>query len=335
MKRAARRPRPHARRAPIGLALALALASFAGCRAPDAAAAAGGPTVLAIFAHPDDETTVAGALYKTSTLLGGPCDLVVITNGEGGFKYATLAERLYGLELTDEVVGRAELPAIRRAELEAAGELVGLRRIVFLGERDHRYTTDPWEVLDPAAGVWDLPRIEGELSELLRAGSYDFVLTMAPSTETHGHHQAAMVLAARAVAALPPEHRPVLLGAALEDAERGPPARPSALPGFPETAVAAGGPFVFDRTQRFGHRDALDYRIVVNWVIAAHKSQGTMQLAMNRGLAEHYFPYAVSPPDASERCARWFAALAAPQFPARDYGESAGTNAGAGPSRPR
>jgi len=326
VRRAAQRRRTRAR-AP--LALGLALLAPAGCRAPRAAGPSGGPAVLAIFAHPDDETSVAGALYKTTTLLGGACDLCVITHGEGGFKYATLAERVYGLELCDEAVGRAELPAIRRAELEAAGELLGLRRIVFLGERDHRYTTDPWEVLDPAGRVWDLPRVERALADLLEAGRYDFVLTMAPSTETHGHHQAAAVLAARAVAALEPERRPVLLGAALEDAERGPPPRPDALPDLPETALAPGGPFVFDRTQRFGHRAALDYRIVVNWVIAAHKSQGTMQLAMNRGLAEHYFPYAVSPPNAVERCERWFAALGRPQFPARDYGDSAGTNSGA------
>ena len=48
----------------------------------------------------------------------------MITNGEGGFKYATLAERYYGAELTREGVGRARLPALRRAELlEGAGLL--------------------------------------------------------------------------------------------------------------------------------------------------------------------------------------------------------------------
>jgi hypothetical protein len=49
-----------------------------------------GPRVLCVVAHPDDEIAFAGALYKTATLLDSVCDLVTITNGEGGFKYATL-----------------------------------------------------------------------------------------------------------------------------------------------------------------------------------------------------------------------------------------------------
>ena len=313
--------------------VALALAGLAACRTGGVVHRAGagggqGPRVLAVFAHPDDETTVAGALYKTATFLDGTCDLVVITNGEGGFKYATLAERIYGLELTEEAVGRAHLPRIRRDELLEGCALLGVRRVVFLGERDHRYTTDPWEVLAGDAGVWDLERIEERLAELLAEGRYDFVLTMAPSSETHGHHQAATALAARAVGALPLERRPVLLGVAVESAGSGPPDPPRALEALPETQVVPVlESFVFDRTQAFGHRGRLDYRIVVDWVIAAHRSQGTMQLAMRRGLREHYFPLAVSPPDAGERARRWFADLAEPQFPVKTYGDSAGTNA--------
>ena len=39
--------------------------------------------------------------------------------------------------------------------------------------------------------------------------------------------------------------------------------------------------FVTDRTVKFGFQDALDYQIIVNWVIAAHKSQGAYQMGMN------------------------------------------------------
>ena len=49
----------------------------------------------------------------------GSVDLALITNGEGGYKYSTLAEDIYGLELTDEEVGRKYLPDIRKKELEA------------------------------------------------------------------------------------------------------------------------------------------------------------------------------------------------------------------------
>lgn len=286
----------------------------------------GEPRVLGVIAHPDDETTFAAAFYKTATFLKGACDAVVITNGEGGFKYSTLAEAFYRLELTDEAVGRSELPWIRRWEFFHAASILGLRQAWFMDEVDHRYTQDVEEVLGPQ-GVWDLGTVHTALVQILERGDYDFVLTLAPTSETHAHHKAATILALRAVAALPAGERPVTLCVRTET-EKGIPGPPTALEGYPETAIAPDHPpLVFDRTQRFGHRDALDYRVVVNLVIAAHKSQGTMQLAMNRGLREHFFLFAANPPDAAERAAAWMEALAAPQFPKKVYAESAGTNA--------
>ena len=99
-----------------------------------------GPRILCVFAHPDDETTVAGAVYKTATFLEGTVDMFLITNGEGGFKYSTLAERMYGLDLTDEDVGREHLPRIRRDEMLAGCEILGVHQVHFLEETDHRYT---------------------------------------------------------------------------------------------------------------------------------------------------------------------------------------------------
>ena len=311
---------------------ALALLVVSACAAPRVATVTPddgntGPRVLCVFAHPDDETTVAGALYKTATFLDGTVDMVLITNGEGGFKYCTLAERIYGHELTLEHVGRAHLPRIRRQEMLNGCALMGVHQVHFLEETDHRYTQDPIEVLGDDAEVWDLARIEAALDETLAAGTYDFVLTMAPSPTTHGHHQAATVLAARAVSRVAEAERPVLLGSVVETEDSGVPAAPLALAGFPETAVQGGKALVFDRTQKFGHRGRLDYRVLVNFVIAQHLSQGTMQLAMSRGLREHYFVFTGAPPGAHERAAAWLEALAAPQFPVREYGASAGTNA--------
>lgn len=311
---------------------ALALLAVSACAAPRVATVTPddgntGPRVLCVFAHPDDETTVAGALFKTATLLDGTVDMVLITNGEGGFKYSTLAERIYGLELTLEPVGRAHLPRIRREEMLNGSALLGVHQVHFLEETDHRYTQDPLEVLGEDARVWDIARIEDALDGVLAAGAYDFVLTMSPSPTTHGHHQAATVLAARAVARIAEEQRPVLLGSQVETELSGTPAAPLALVGFPETSVQGGKALIFDRTQPFGHKDRLDYRVLVNFVIAQHVSQGTMQLAMSRGLREHYHVFTVGPPDAHERAAAWLEALAAPQFPVREYGTSAGTNA--------
>lgn len=288
----------------------------------------GGPRILCVCAHPDDETTFAATLYKISTFLDGACDLVTITNGEGGFKYSTLAEGLYGLELTDEAVGRAHLPAIRERELVEGLRYLGLRRLYLLDETDHRYSQDPLEVLGPEAEVWDLAEVRADLDRILARGRYDLVLTLAPTPTTHGHHQAATLLALEAVARLPEEQRPDVLAARTREEGDGA-GELAPLPGFPTTELLPGS-FTFDRTQAFGHRDRLDYRIVVDWVIAAHKSQGTMQTFMRRGTAEEFRVFALSPPGALERTGELFERLERPQFPVRSYGESAGTNAGSG-----
>lgn len=52
--------------------------------------------VLIVTAHSDDHAAFAAAIYKITHDIGGKVDLVVITNGEGGFKYSTLGERYYG-----------------------------------------------------------------------------------------------------------------------------------------------------------------------------------------------------------------------------------------------
>ena len=286
-----------------------------------------GPRVLCVVAHPDDEISFAGTLFKTSTFLDGTCDVVAITNGEGGFKYSTLGEFVYGLELTDEHTGRLNLPKIRRDELAAGCDLLGVRRIYFLNQTDHRYTQDPLEVLAEDARIWDLEFVERSLARILDRNDYDFVFVLAPTAETHGHHKAATILALRAVAGLPLERRPaVLCGTTATGADDS--RRIEELEGFPITRIRASSGFVFDRRQRFGYRDRLDYRIVVNWAIAEHKSQGTMQLLMNRGDREEYSVFEVGAIDATEHAQALFDALSRPQFEPLEYLESAGTNTG-------
>ncbi|MCZ6596048.1 MAG: PIG-L family deacetylase [Planctomycetota bacterium] len=302
----------------------LLLLGLVACRGPSdvavhrvtRAADRSGPRILCVVAHPDDEIAFAGTLYKTATFLDGAVDVCVITNGEGGFKYATLAEPVYGLELTDEAVGRRHLPAIRERELLEGCAILGVRDVYLLGQKDHRYTQDEGEVVR----VWDYEAVQERLAEILERGRYDFVFTLAPHVATHGHHKAATLLALRAAAVLPASERPVVLCAS-GDAE------PPVLEDDLQMAIQDVGPFVFDRTQKFGYRERLDYRIVVNWAIAAHKSQGTMQLRMNRGEREHYFLFASNGSGAADEAGVLFEALAREQFEAREYGPTAGTNA--------
>lgn len=276
------------------------------------------PRVLAVVAHPDDDVAFAGLMFKTATHLGGLADVCVLTNGEGGYKYATLAEPIYGLALTDEAVGRRELPAIRRAEMVDGARVMHVRRVMFLRQQDHRYTTDEMEILGPDAEVWDVDGVRATLAWILREGDYDFLVTFLPSEGTHGHHKSAALLALQAVRALPPEQRPIALGVRfLGGADPQSPA--FALRGWPITTPMPDAPsFSFDRGQGFGLGGRLNYHIVANWAIAAHRSQGTMQLFMGRGGAgndlENYVLYALNPRDAVATTRAFFERLAEPQF---------------------
>ncbi|MBK6879153.1 MAG: PIG-L family deacetylase [Ignavibacteria bacterium] len=49
------------------------------------------PKVLVVTAHPDDDAVFAATNYKIVHDLGGIVDLALVTNGEGGYKYSTLA----------------------------------------------------------------------------------------------------------------------------------------------------------------------------------------------------------------------------------------------------
>ncbi|MGK0220572.1 MAG: LmbE family N-acetylglucosaminyl deacetylase [Planctomycetota bacterium] len=287
-----------------------------------------GPEVLVVVAHPDDEILFAGLLYKLYTHLDGAADVVVITNGEGGFKYSTLVRLRGGLDLTDQVQGRRILPDMRRREMRESCKVLQVRDLLFLGQQDHRYTQDVGEILGPDAEVWDQDQVRRVLRNQLKKHDYDFVLLLAPTTETHGHHQAATFLTLEVLAELEQHERPIALCARSASEETPRPEAPAARPNFPLSQLRPGAPIrVFDRTQSFGHKNRLDYRIIANWAIAEHKTQGTMQLLMNHALQEHYFLFDLSPQDAGEELDTLFARLAEDQFPVREYDASAGTNA--------
>ncbi|MEM6674197.1 MAG: PIG-L family deacetylase [Planctomycetota bacterium] len=287
------------------------------------------PRVLVVVAHPDDELAATGALYVHGARMGGVCDVLTITDGQGGFKYATFAEALYGVELTREDVGRDALPEIRREEQRRSLELLGARMLVRLGQRDHRYTRDRFEVLAEDAGIWDLDAVRASLDERLATEGYDFVIALAPTPETHGHHQAATLLALEAVEKLPASERPVALCCEVEVlGEAGVGEPPAVLEDAPLAALRPGtGPFVIDRTRPFGHRDRLTLRSIADVAIAQHLSQGTMLGLIGRGDLEEYWMFEVSPADAAARCSAWFDTLQDPRFPTRAYDDSAGINA--------
>lgn len=275
------------------------------------------PRILVVSAHPDDEFACAATIYKITHDLNGVVDEVVITNGEAGFKYATLADAYYGKELTVEAVGRSELPTIRKKEMMAGGAIIGIRKYFFFDEQDNTYTLNVDSVLKH---VWDVDAVQRRMKSILARESYDYVFCPLPTRETHGHHKAATILLIRVVQQMPVDRRPVVLATSSSSASDTVREAFTELDGFPETRISAGtSSFTLDRTVKFGFRNRLDYRIVVNWLIAEHKSQGALQLSMNRDDYEHFWWFDINDRKSISAVTDLFARLALTHFKPREY----------------
>lgn len=82
--------------------------------------------LLVVMAHPDDVDFGAGGTVRLWTRAGVEVAYCLVTNGDaGGF---------------DPDVPRSEIPAIRQAEQRAAGEVLGVHDVRFLGYRDGELT---------------------------------------------------------------------------------------------------------------------------------------------------------------------------------------------------
>ncbi len=273
--------------------------------------------VLIVTAHPDDETGFAATVYKITHDLRGQVDLALITNGEAGFKYSTLSESIYGLELTDEKVGRNYLPSIRKRELMSAGKIIGIRNYYFFDQQDNTYTLNVDSVF---RHVWDIPLIKKRLHDIMTAGDYDYVFVLLPTEDTHAHHKGATILALETVSEMKAGKRPVILGGSVSAKNDTAQRAFTGLGGYKVTGIKSGGPsFAFDRTQKFGFRDRLDYRIIVNWEIAEHKSQGTMQTLMNLGELENFWYFDINDPAMIPATRGLFERLAVNRFPKKEY----------------
>ncbi len=255
-------------------------------------------SALLVVAHPDDEYYFAATIYRIAVELHGTVDELIITNGEGGFHYSTLAEAYYKRALTTEAIGRKELPAIRREETLNAGKILGIRDHYFLDQKDEKFTTDENEGL---RHLWDAHFVTRTIADLIEGKHYQYVLVVLPRSTAHGHHQAATVLAYRAIHSLPEALRPVLLGFDTDGTDYIP------LPAVTEThGWRPRYAFAFDRNAPIGFHNALNYQIVVNWMIAEHKSQGLLQTMDNKDPKEYVWIDTESTPGAEAGAAALF-----------------------------
>ncbi len=142
--------------------------------------------LLGVFAHPDDETGVAGTLAHYALGQGKVVANVYCTRGEGG----------------GNMVGTQSGPALgvlREAELRDCLNRLGVRYAYFLDREDFAYT----ESLSVTLEKWDHEDTLRRLVRLVRSLRPEVIVTMnpAPNPGQHGNHQAAGLLAIEAFTA--------------------------------------------------------------------------------------------------------------------------------------
>jgi len=262
-------------------------------------------SVLIIDAHPDDEMTYAATAYKITHELNGIVDLAVITNGEGGYKYSLLAEPYYHLKLTDESIGRKYLPTIRKNELMGAGKIIGIGKYFFLDQLDNHYTLDMDTVLKD---VWDVPYVKSRLKKIMEDGKYDYVFCLIPTPETHGHHKGATFLALECVNELK-TNKPIILAGSNSNKNDTTTLTFSGLEKYPITKISSGkSSYSVDRNISFGFKNKLNYKLIVSWEIAEHKSQGSIT-PMIVSDYENFWYFDINSSGGRERCEKLFKRL--------------------------
>jgi len=267
-----------------------------------------GPAILIVTAHPDDDASFAATIHRITHELDGTADLALITDGAGGYRFSTFAEDIYGLELTNQEVAEKHIPAIRKKELMAGGAIIGLRDYIFLDQPDKGKTFDADAVME---NEWDVELVARVLDRVLAEGDYDFVFTMVPVPSTHAHHKAASIFALEAVNRMEAEDRPIVLAGGSQSAFPPESFEFRMLEGHPLTTISSEhGPWGFNRNTKLGLDDRLNYNIIRNWLIAEHKSQGTMQTYMTLGDSwETYWLYEMNGSEAAESVQELFDAV--------------------------
>ena len=105
------------------------------------------PRLLAVFAHPDDESLACGGTLARLAQAGVEVSLVCATRGEAGSINPALG------------IPRTALGDVRESELRDAARVLGVHEVVVLGHRDGMLS---W--IDPARVEIDLERVFDRLS---------------------------------------------------------------------------------------------------------------------------------------------------------------------------
>jgi LmbE family N-acetylglucosaminyl deacetylase len=139
--------------------------------------------VIALFAHPDDETMLAGGCLALLAQAGVGVDYLCATRGEGG-------------EVGEPPLCTPEqLGEVRAREMDCAVHVLGARSLTFLGYDDPRIGPD--EQLFPYTD--DLTALAGQIAAFIRQFDADAVISHGSNGE-YGHPAHILTFQAAAIA---------------------------------------------------------------------------------------------------------------------------------------
>ena len=122
------------------------------------------PTILLVFAHPDDESFTSGGTIRKYADQGSIIDLLCVTRGQAGERGPY-----------DNTV---DVGAIRSEELQSAAEVLGISSVTFLDYMDGKLST-----LEPG-------ELEDKIHKVLVQKEPDIIITFDPTgISNHPDHK--------------------------------------------------------------------------------------------------------------------------------------------------
>ena len=128
--------------------------------------------LLAIFAHPDDESFGAGGTLALAAAAGNPVWVLCVTNGDQGGKPGEME------------VDHSLDPEIRREELRCACREMGIAEPIFLGYRDSGM--EGWGALEGSLSLADPAEVVDRMVAVIRRLRPATIVTFDPGG-VYGH----------------------------------------------------------------------------------------------------------------------------------------------------
>ena len=126
------------------------------------------PVLLAVLAHPDDESFGMGGTLALYAARGVDVNLICATRGEAGEMS------------TDYMEGYSSIGERREAELRCAAGILGIKEIYFLGYRDSGMQGSPDNKHPRALAIQPVDEVAAKIVHHIRKIKPDIVLTFDP-----------------------------------------------------------------------------------------------------------------------------------------------------------